>query len=69
MEGHTVHFDGFYDQARDKANTAVLLPAGEKLSRGLNVRERESALKEVTGFMDGIMEGKEMIIRFFLLRS
>ena len=67
MEGHTVHFDGFYDQARDKANTAVLLPAGEKLSRGLNVRERESALKEVMGFMDGIMEGKEMIVRFFCL--
>ena len=26
MEGHTVHFDGYYDQARDKANTKYLLP-------------------------------------------
>ncbi len=67
MEGHTVHYDGFFDQGRDKANTATLLPAGQKLSRGLNVKERESALEEVTGFMDGIMEGREMIVRFFCL--
>ena len=25
MEGHTIHFDGCYDQARDKANTKYLL--------------------------------------------
>ena len=28
MEGHTVHYDGYFDQGRDKANTATLLPAG-----------------------------------------
>ena len=26
MEGHTVHFDGYYDQARDKEQTKFLLP-------------------------------------------
>lgn len=67
MEGHTIHFDGYFDQGRDKANTATLLPAGQKLSRGLNVKERESGLEEITGFMDGIMQGKEMIVRFFCL--
>jgi len=67
MEGHTIHYDGYYDQARDKANTATLLKAGQTLSRGLNVKEREAGLKEIFNFMDGSMEGKTMIVRFFCL--
>jgi phosphoenolpyruvate carboxykinase (GTP) len=67
MKGHTIHYDGYRDQARDKANTATLLPAGQKLSRGLNVKERESGLEEILGFMDGAMKGKTMIVRFFCL--
>jgi len=67
MEGHTIHYDGYYDQARDKANTATLLPTGQKLSRGLNVKERESGLNEIFRFMDGSMSGKTMIIRFYCL--
>jgi len=67
MEGHTIHYDGYKDQARDKKNTATLLPKGQKLSRGLNVVERESGLKEVLGFMKGCMKGKSMIVRFFCL--
>jgi len=66
-EGHSVHFDGYYDQARDKAHTATLLPKGQTLSRGLNVVEREAGLKEILGYMDGAMEGKTMICRFFCL--
>jgi len=31
IEGHTCHFDGFYDQARDKANTKYLLSSGTDL--------------------------------------
>lgn len=67
MEGHTIHYDGYFDQARDKANTATLLPAGQKLSRGLNVREREAGLKEIIGFMEGAMQDKTMLVRFFCL--
>ena len=67
MEGHTIHYDGYFDQGRDKANTATLLPSGQTLSRGLNVKERESALNEMWGLMKGIMQGKEMIIRFYCL--
>jgi phosphoenolpyruvate carboxykinase (GTP) len=67
MEGHTIHYDGFHDQARDKANTATLLPAGQTLSRGLNVKEREAGLKEIFGYMNGSMNGKTMIVRFFCL--
>ena len=28
IKGHTRHFDGYYDQARDKAQTKYLLPPG-----------------------------------------
>jgi phosphoenolpyruvate carboxykinase (GTP) len=66
-EGHTIHYDGYFDQARDKVNTATLLPPGQKLSRGLNVKERESGLREIFEIMNGSMEGKTMIVRFFCL--
>ncbi len=67
MEGHTIHYDGYSDQARDKANTKVLISEGVKLSKVINTGERESCLKEVHELMDGIMEGKECIVRFFCL--
>jgi len=67
MEGHTIHFDGMKDQARDKGNTKVLLPKGKYISKFINATEREEGLAEVRGFMDGVMEGKEMLICFFCL--
>jgi len=67
MEGHTIHYDGFQDQARDKPHTAVLLPEGQSLSRGINLVEREAGLKEVLDLLDGAMEGKEVFVRFFSL--
>ena len=67
LDGHTIHYDGYFDQARDKAHTATLLPAGQTLSRGLNVVEREAGLREILTFMDGAMRGKVMIVRFFCL--
>lgn len=66
-EGHTVHYDGYFDQGRDKAHTATLLPAGQGLSRGLTVMEREAGVKEILDFMNGAMQGKIMIVRFFCL--
>jgi len=67
IPGHTYHFDGLRDQARDKANTCVLLPKGVEIFKRINTAERESGLKEVLGFMDGVMKGKEMFVRFFCL--
>ena len=67
LQGHTVHFDGYFDQARDKASTKYLLPKGETISRYINSTEREAGLKEVLGFLDGSMKGKEMLVRFFCL--
>jgi len=67
MKGHTIHFDGYYDQARDKANTKVLISGDVCLSKAVNCGERESCLKEIFEFLDGVMKGKEMLVRFFCL--
>jgi len=67
MEGHTVHFDGYFDQARDKGHTCVLLKPGEKMTKAINTIDREEGLKEIRGFMKGCMKGKEVLISFFCL--
>ncbi len=64
--GHTVHFDNYYDQARDKEHTYILTPHGEKLPY-LRTMKREDGLKEIREIMDGIMKGKELFILFFSL--
>jgi phosphoenolpyruvate carboxykinase (GTP) len=67
INGHTVHFDGFYDQARDKKNTKYLLPRDVHLGEHINSMERESGLEEVKELLKGAMAGKEMVVRFFCL--
>ena len=67
IKGHTIHFDGYFDQARDPKNTRVLLPKGKNISRYITTIDKEEGLNEVFGILDGIMEGKEMIICFFCL--
>ncbi len=67
LKGHTYHFDGYYDQARDKENTRYLLTGGEDLGSGINSIEREKGLKEVLSYFDGSMKGKVMLVRFFSL--
>ena len=67
IAGHTIHYDGYYDQARDKNNTKVLIPKGEYKSPWINTMDREEGLKDVFDIMDGCMEGKECLVRFFCL--
>jgi len=73
LEGHTIHYDGFFtminhDQARDKENTQVLVPKGQKDSfPWINTMEREKGLMEIMEIMNGCMEGHECVIRFFCL--
>ncbi|MBU0980587.1 MAG: phosphoenolpyruvate carboxykinase (GTP) [Nanoarchaeota archaeon] len=67
MEGHTIHFDGYDDQARDKEHTCVMLPKGKGMSKAISAVDKETGLKEVLGLMDGIMRGKEMLVCFFSL--
>lgn len=66
-EGHTVHYDSYYDQARDKENTKVLIPKGEYRSPWINTMDRDEGLKEILDIMDGCMKGKECLVRFFCL--
>ena len=65
--GHTVHFDGYYDQARDVENTKYLVPEGDTLDSNLRQMPRGAGLREVRGLLRGAMSGREMIVRFFSL--
>ncbi|MBD3246305.1 MAG: phosphoenolpyruvate carboxykinase (GTP) [Candidatus Omnitrophica bacterium] len=67
VNGHTVHFDGYRDQARDKKNTRYLMPKGAKISYYVNTVERESGIREIGEILRGIMCGKEMFVCFFCL--
>lgn len=66
-EGHTIHFDGYHDQARDKENTKYLLPADQDMGERINSTDRQSGLEEIREYFQGIMTGKQMIVRFFCL--
>jgi phosphoenolpyruvate carboxykinase (GTP) len=66
-KGHTVHYDGYYDQARDKENTKYLVPEEHSLDNNLNQTSRDQGLEEVKEFLRDSMKEKEMIIRFFVL--
>jgi len=67
MEGHTIHFDGYYDQARDKGHTKYLLSEEVNWGLGVNYIEKDKGHEEVYSFLDGSMAGKEMLVRFFSL--
>ncbi|MBT3380749.1 MAG: phosphoenolpyruvate carboxykinase (GTP) [Lentisphaerae bacterium] len=65
--GHTVHFDGYFDQARKKDVTKYLVPADETLDPNLNQVEREEGLAEIEGMQRGAYKGRLMYVRFFCL--
>ena len=67
MEGHTIHYDSYYDQARDKGNTSVLVTPDLKMSKVINTKPKEEGVKEILEIMDGAMAGKEALVRFFSL--
>ena len=65
--GHTLHFDGYYDQARDKSKTMFLLPPGESLGEEINSKNRDEGLEEIHDILKDIMVGHELYVRFFCL--
>ncbi len=67
IEGHTVHFDGYYDQARKKEVTKYLVPADETLDPKLNQVERAEGLREIEDLQRGQYQGRTMYVRFFCL--
>jgi phosphoenolpyruvate carboxykinase (GTP) len=67
VAGHTLHFDGYFDQARDKNHTLFLLPKGVDLGKHIESTEKEEGTKEVRGILKGIMKDRRMLVRFFSL--
>lgn len=67
IKGHTVHFDGIYDQGRDRQATKYLVPTGISLSKALNQIDRQEGLSEVRGLLRDSMKGRTMIVRFISL--
>ncbi len=65
--GHTVHFDSYYDQGRDKEHTRLLVPKGFYLDPNLDTMDKETGIKEILGILENIMRGKELYILFFSL--
>ncbi len=65
--GHTIHFDNYYDQARDKEHTLILIPKGVDLGPTIKTGDRDECLKEIHEIMKDIMKGHELYIRFFCL--
>ena len=67
IPGHTYHFDGYNDQARDKAKTKYLLPPGSDLGESLNSTDKADGVEEVRGLLKDSMLGREMFVLFFCL--
>jgi phosphoenolpyruvate carboxykinase (GTP) len=67
IKGHTVHFDNYYDQGRDKKNTGILIPKGVNLGEAIETKDRDSGLKDIREVLKDIMKGKELYILFFCL--
>jgi len=65
--GHTIHFDNYHDQARDKEHTVILIPKGVDLGATIKTGDRDTCLVEIHEIMKGIMKGKELYVRFFCL--
>jgi phosphoenolpyruvate carboxykinase (GTP) len=63
----TLHFDGIYDQARDKKRTKFLLPEGVNFGDGLNTIDKEEGLADINDIMSEIMNDRELLILFFTL--
>ena len=67
IKGHTIHYDGYNDQARDKARTKFLVPKGKDLGPELNTMDKEEGLSEIYEIMKNIMDGHELFIKFYCL--
>ncbi|MCF7870716.1 MAG: phosphoenolpyruvate carboxykinase (GTP) [Candidatus Omnitrophica bacterium] len=65
--GHTVHFDGYQDQARDKKKTKYLLSQDILAKSRINSIEKNEGNREIKSILKNIMQGKEMLICFFCL--
>ncbi|MFH1853797.1 MAG: phosphoenolpyruvate carboxykinase (GTP) [Candidatus Omnitrophota bacterium] len=66
-KGHTVHFDGYFDQGRDKGSTRYLLRPDEVLGSDIMSVDREKGIEEIHELFEGAMKHKEMYVCFYCL--
>ena len=64
-DGHTIHFDLPQDQARLVNQTFYIINEDEKISSLAKSVLRSEATEYVKEYMDGIMQGKTMMIGFY----
>jgi len=67
IPGHTIHFDSYYDQARDKKNTKILLKKEERLNETIPILPQKEGIGELHGLLKNIMADRELYIIFYLL--
>ena len=67
IEGHTCHWDGYFDQARRKDVTKYLVPSDTTLDKKLNQMDRNEGIKEMEELQRGAYKGRQMLVRFFCL--
>ncbi len=66
MENHTIHYDLAQEQGRIVDRTFYIADIDEEISTLANRMERQKALEEINMHMGGIMEGKTMIVGFYM---
>lgn len=67
IEGHTIHFDAYGDQGRDKEHTNILVPKGVDLGESIGTMDRTEGLTEIHEILKDMMRGRELYICFFCL--
>jgi len=67
VQGHTIHYDGYNDQARDEKNTKYLIPPGVDLGPNINAIDKEKGLKEIHAILKDIMKEHTLFVQFFCL--
>jgi phosphoenolpyruvate carboxykinase (GTP) len=67
IKGHTIHFDHYNDQGRDKANTKILVSKMVDFGLDLNATDTAAATDEVRQLLKGMMKNATMYVRFFTL--
>lgn len=67
LESHTVHFDNYRDQGRDREHTLILVSNSVKLGDKIRTGNRADRLREIHEILKDIMQNRKMYISFYSL--
>jgi phosphoenolpyruvate carboxykinase (GTP) len=67
INGHRIHYDSFFDQARDKGHTKILVPKGTDLGPLVKTMDRDDGISEIRGILKDMMKGHTLYVCFFCL--